>query len=250
MRKLTTPQFIEKAIQIHGDRYDYSQTVYKTSGEPVLIHCNTHGDFSQRPNDHVRGQGCPKCGKVSYSKTRRKSADDFIAEAKAIHGDKYDYSRVEYNGTHAKVCIICPTHGEFFQKPNNHISNEQGCIHCSRAAHPGRYMEHRFDTDESKSQPGVFYVLAFSNETECFIKIGITAVSTKERHAGKTKGYRMEILHNIPTTLYNALVLENQLKASLQPFKYEPKHLHEGHTECFMVSALPLIESKLTLLCS
>lgn len=44
---------------------------------------------------------------------KRKTKEQFIADAIAVHGDKYDYSKVDYQGNKVKVCIICPKHGEF-----------------------------------------------------------------------------------------------------------------------------------------
>lgn len=66
----------------------------------------------------------------------RKTTSQFIEEAKAVHGDKYDYSRVEYKGSETKVCIICPEHGEFWQIPINHLSG-QPCIKCGRVMRYG-----------------------------------------------------------------------------------------------------------------
>ena len=52
--------------------------------------------------------------------------ENFINKAKKIHGDKYDYSKVEYVNNHTKVCVICPKHGEFWQRPKPHLS-KHGC---------------------------------------------------------------------------------------------------------------------------
>lgn len=62
-------------------------------------------------------------------KTRRKDTERFIAESKQVHGDKYDYSKVDYAGNHSKVVIICPTHGEFLQEPVVHLHG-CGCPIC------------------------------------------------------------------------------------------------------------------------
>ena len=59
------------------------------------------------------------------------TTEQFIEKARKVHGDKYDYSKVEYTNSKTKVCIICPEHGEFWQTPNNHLKG-QGCHICGR----------------------------------------------------------------------------------------------------------------------
>lgn len=65
---------------------------------------------------------------------KRKTTSQFIAEAKAVHGDRYDYSKVDYKTNRDKVCIICPEHGEFWQRPSDHLSGKYGCPKCARIA--------------------------------------------------------------------------------------------------------------------
>ena len=123
--KVTTESFIEKSRKVHGDKYDYSKTIYKGCTNKVCIICPEHGEFWQLPTSHMSGNGCPKCFKTKYAKT----TEEFVCDAKKIHGDKYDYSKVEYKNAHTKVCIVCPEHGEFWQKPNSHLSG-CGCPKC------------------------------------------------------------------------------------------------------------------------
>lgn len=245
MKKLTTPEFIAKAQKIHSMKYDYTSSVYVLSNQPLVITCPEHGLFYQRPNDHLRGQGCPICGTASRRAMRSNGTAKFISQAQAVHGTRYDYSKVEYNSIRSNVCIICPTHGEFMQKPNNHISGKSGCPVCSRQNHPGRYLERKFDTDAKQQVPGVFYVMEFSNATERFIKIGVTKSTARKRHSGKTSGYDTTVLHEIKMTLYQAVTIESALKNQLAPFRYDPRVLREGHTECFNFDSLPVIEQQI-----
>lgn len=129
-KTMSTEQFIEKACKIHGNKYDYSKTIYKGYSKKVCIICPTHGEFLQIANNHINGEGCPKCKNEKLRKDRAMSLLNFIERAKEIHKDKYDYSKVEYVNTNKKVCIICPIHGEFWQIPNQHLSGS-GCIKCS-----------------------------------------------------------------------------------------------------------------------
>ena len=119
-----TAKFIEEARKVHGDKYDYSKVDYFNSQTKVEIICPIHGSFFQKPNDHLSGKGCAKCAGIHKSNT-----EEFITKAKAIHGDKYDYSLVDYKSNKQKVAMICPTHGVFYQMPNTHLLG-RGCFHC------------------------------------------------------------------------------------------------------------------------
>ena len=111
MTKLTTEEFIKKAREVHGDKYDYSKVEYVKSKAKVTIICPEHGEFLQTPQKHLYGQGCPKCGHKSELTT-----EEFIKKAREVHGDKYDYSNVEYVDAKTNVCIICKQHGVFWQR--------------------------------------------------------------------------------------------------------------------------------------
>ena len=124
-------KFIEKAYKVHGNRYDYSKVNYKNSETKVCIICPEHGEFWMTPASHVRGYNCPKCANINRGRYKKWGIDEFIEKAKFIHGDKYDYSKVEYKGIEDKVCIICPEHGEFYQTPSAHVLLKQGCPKCS-----------------------------------------------------------------------------------------------------------------------
>lgn len=124
-------EVVNKAKEVHGDKYDYSLiTDYKNDRTKYPIICSKHGTFYQAFNNHIKGrQGCPICGRISYANKRRSTAEEFIEKAKLLHGDKYDYSKVEYITNATKVCITCPKHGDFFMEPGNHLMG-QGCPKC------------------------------------------------------------------------------------------------------------------------
>ena len=128
---MDTEQFIEKANLIHGNKYDYSKVNYINAKTKVIIICKEHGEFEQTPTGHLSGRGCPVCRYVKSSSATRKGLNQFIVDSKNVHGDKYDYSKVNYVNNRTKVCIICPEHGEFWQRPDKHILRKQGCPYCS-----------------------------------------------------------------------------------------------------------------------
>lgn len=123
-QRITLPIFIERCTDIHKGKYDYSSVQFKKLQDFVKIKCPEHGEYWQRAIVHYRGYGCPICGG-----SKRLTNEEFIEKAKLVHEDKYDYSKVEYQNTSTKVCIICPEHGEFWQTPNNHLFGA-GCPTC------------------------------------------------------------------------------------------------------------------------
>lgn len=128
MRKLTTEQFILKARKVHGDMYSYKNAMYNGYGKPITVTCPTHGDFITTARLHLGGCKCPKC----TGNRPQMNTEEFIIDARKVHGDLYDYSKVNYIKSIQKVEIICPKHGSFFVTPNNHISKKVGCPLCSR----------------------------------------------------------------------------------------------------------------------
>ena len=128
--KTTLDTFLKKCKVIHGETYDYSKVEYKTTSEKVLIKCQKHGEFWQVPYVHLRGAGCVKCRFLKKDCSRIKSTEQFIHEAKEIHGNAYDYSTTEYKTAKEKVTIICLKHGSFKQAPFNHLTSKQGCPKC------------------------------------------------------------------------------------------------------------------------
>ena len=138
MAKLTTEEFIKKARGVHGDKYDYSKVEYVNTITKICVICKNHGDFWVVPEKHIhRHQGCPVCSYEEFRHKKTKTQKQFIEEAMRVHGDKYDYSRVEYVNSQTPVEIICPLHGVFVQKPNNHLRGNE-CPQCSREKQSAR----------------------------------------------------------------------------------------------------------------
>ena len=124
---LTTKEFIERAKEIHGNKYDYSKTNFITTKIKVIIICKKHGLFEQLPSSHLYTKnGCKKCG-CSYT------LEKFIELSNKVHGNKYDYSKVKYVDSKTKVDIICPIHGLFKQIPTSHTTGKE-CYKCGVVA--------------------------------------------------------------------------------------------------------------------
>ena len=135
--------FIKKAREVHGHKYDYSKVDYMGCKINVCIICPKHGEFWQTPSNHLKDRGCPKCGVENRSEKNTLTKEDFVKKARSKHGDKYDYSKVDYVGAHTKVCIICSEHGEFWQIPYSHLTRS-GCPKCGNE----KIREKKFSTKE------------------------------------------------------------------------------------------------------
>lgn len=130
--KLTTEQFIRRAKEIHGDLYNYEKSVYDGSEKKLIIICKFHQqEFLQTPHEHIGKDrcGCPRCGVERSSKKRSVGTAKFIDRAKKVHGDRYDFSLVEYKNKYTKLKIICPIHGVFETTSGNFL-NVAGCPKC------------------------------------------------------------------------------------------------------------------------
>jgi hypothetical protein len=145
MKKLTIESFILKSKNIHGDKYDYSKADYVDSHSKVKIICNTHGIFEQKAYCHLNGEGCRKCSDELKFQKRRHTTDNFIEKAIKKHGDKYNYSLVNYRNARTKVEIICPKHGIFKQTAPHHL-NGIGCPTCKSSK--GELFIEKFLTEE------------------------------------------------------------------------------------------------------
>lgn len=126
----TLEKFIEEARKVHGDKYDYSKTVYVKQSEKVIITCPIHGDFEQTPRKHLMGSGCRKCSYEKRGEQQSKGRERFIEESKAKFGDKFDYSRVNYVNEQTNIILGCKKHGWFEITPSSHLKSNNGCKKC------------------------------------------------------------------------------------------------------------------------
>lgn len=135
-RRLSTNEFILKAKEVHGDKYEYSKVKYRHSLIKVIITCPVHGDFEQKPNIHLNGAGCQICSTIN----KMSNTEEFIKKANLKHNYKYMYDKVDYKYSNLKVIITCPIHGDFEQKPNCHL-NGTGCPRCKESKGEKRISE-------------------------------------------------------------------------------------------------------------
>lgn len=226
----TLAEFVEKCNSIHNNRYDYSLVVFNRLGDKIIVICPDHGEYSVKAADHWSGVKCGRCEGKHFT------VADFIQKATSIHGNKYLYTKVEYTTSHKKVTITCPTHGDFTQTPNSHL-NGNGCKQCHndylRANALGSYNDAfiRLYPEKAKTTAELYFV-RFYNDTEDFVKIGITIRGVKKRFESLV-GYDYEVLGVKEMTLEEAIYAERDLKKKWSVFSYTPLLDFNGKTECF-----------------
>ena len=131
-KRLTKEEFIKKARDIFGDKYDYSKSVYINNSTKIEVYDKEYNEyFWITPASHLNGGESARRKSIKLRERFSMGTENFISKAKEIHGDKYDYSKVEYVNNRSKVCIICPKHGEFLQMPDKHLQGE-GCPKCCK----------------------------------------------------------------------------------------------------------------------
>lgn len=217
-KQQTIDDFLIRSKQVHGGKYDYSRVDYRTVNDKVDIICVEHGTFSISPAKHYSGTGCARCAQLATGKYLRKSTEDFIRDAKRVHGDRYDYSNVQYTTNTNKVRIICREHGEWLAPPNKHLLGT-GCHACAKAG---------FDS----TKVGSVYVLVSGNTT----KVGITnrKVSVRCTEIGKSSSKDFTILSEYSMSGKDCALIENEILAELRQVYLTVPERYSGSTESFL----------------
>ena len=212
--------FLANAKAAHGDRYDYTNSVYTKTSEKLEIVCKIHGVFSQKPGHHCAGIGCPACGKEATALKLSRSKDEFVARARETHGDAYTYSAVKYKNNATKVLVTCPKHGNWSVNPGSHI-NSQGCPSCSAPSGLNVIL------------PASLYILKHENIT----KIGVTRRDVRVRvsEMQSSLGAKFAIEHVFPFSVGgDALDVETRVLRYLKTKYMQPEKKFLGSTESFL----------------
>lgn len=236
----TQEDFVNKCKAIHGDKYDYSKSIYTKSKNKVIIICPIHGEYNSLAQTHLRGSGCRKCARKQIGELNSSTKEHFIKRAIEKHGDKYDYSSVNFINTFTPVDITCPEHGIFTQLPRQHTYGN-ACPQCyKRGCSKSKWLNLA-----SKNENATLYIVKMFNKHESFIKIGITTYNTIKRFISKQTPYRYEILKEIEDVPENIWNKEKELHKKFKEFKYKPLLSFSGRTECFKLEILNSLSNSL-----
>ena len=232
MQKISNNIFINRCKVLHNNYYDYSKTFYIKNRNKVIITCPIHGDFLFSPKNHLKGQGCYKCGIINREKLRKRiTNEEFIKRCNIIHKNKYDYTNTFFTQMRDKINIICPIHGNFNIQAQNHVSG-QNCKECSIDCCIFKKSEW---VKKAKSRKGIFYIIKCWKNEEVFYKLGITYRSVKTRYNNHNMPYNFEIVKEVVSDdLEYIWDLEKRFKKFKLKTKYLPKIKFPGSKyECF-----------------
>lgn len=167
--RLTQEEFINRSNTIHNNKYDYSLVNYTNKDAYVKIICPIHGVFETIANSHMRGCECIECYWIKSGNEKRKTTEQFIIDAKLIHGDTYIYSNANNIGNKKPITITCKIHGDFTQTPQNHLKGA-GCKKC---ALDNRKTTEKF-INEAIKKHGDTYNYSKTEYIDIFTKVTIT----------------------------------------------------------------------------
>lgn len=238
-KRLTTEQFIEKAVVIHGKgTYDYSQVEYKRSLSKVVIICPKHGSFDMKPNVHLSGRGCRRCGDESVSLKNTMPFDVFLKRSNIRHDSRYTYESSSYQNVESMVLIHCESHGSFNQRAADHMAGH-GCVKCGRNLN-GFGRSNFVDICNKKDGQGSLYVIKCYTDSEVFYKVGITSRTIAQRFSTRIP-YSYDVIFSIKEDAAYIYDLENKIHALLKDHHYSPKIDFKGSVyECFTKITKPV----------
>lgn len=237
MKKLTNQEFLDKAKNIHGNRYDYSKVLYTGTGNKVNIICNIHGEFSIAAHHHLEGRGCYHCGRLLSSKKKTITLKEFVERGSIKYNNEHTYEKSIYTGCFNKIIVTCKIHGDFKIDSSKYLNKPTGCPKCKKCSHNKKDSYGGFTRTDWINNCGsgnsYLYLVRIYNDSESFYKIGISK-NTFKRISCITNNYNKEILFSKPFTDHNlSFDLEHMLHRRFKSLHYFPKIKFIGHTECF-----------------
>lgn len=237
--KWNTESFKEYCNRLHFYKYDYNLLSYTSLHDTIEIICPKHGLFKQLANHHKNGHGCKKCAMEKKEEIQRDSTNSFIIKSLKKHGQKYNYSKTIYGkNAHEKVIITCNIHGDFYQSPNAHLTNN-GCRKCGQEKSVEKLKENGFHSWSKSNWKKIcegkeikLYVIELFSTKEKFYKIGVTSKTLIKRRFTKIP-YQYRILKIVQSKdsdyIFN---LERRFLKLTKNRKYIPEHKFAGYTEC------------------
>jgi hypothetical protein len=142
---MTQETFLQKALEVCGDKYTYDKAVYVRSSQKLIVTCRKHGDFLISSGNLFFGKGCPTCANERRHIAKvATAANKFKGRATEVHKGKYSYEKSVYMAAKKPIIVTCPLHGDFVTEPDRHLRGS-GCQKCAEEA---RSAAKRMSQDE------------------------------------------------------------------------------------------------------
>ena len=246
-RVLNKETFVQKALEVHGDKYDYHKVVYEKSNIKVEIECRIHGVFLQTPNKHMQKRGCPKCAIKNKKILQKKTKDSFIVDLESVWGvGFYSTNKIVYNGCFEKIEVGCreEKHGYFQITPDALLRN-QGCPICGKIKNLYNLLskDKLTNVEMAKSVDAYIYLMLFNN----FFKIGVsTNLKTRVRQAKCELIEAPKEVKVIKSNLFEAFTIESVILKNYSNFsvKNDIDDNVSGKTEFLSLNCLNVVLSE------
>lgn len=226
-KRLTTELFIERSKSIHGDRYDYSKTIFIKSKTRVIITCSKHGDFYQIPHEHLKGSNCKRCSATNWTEDR------FIYESNKKHNGFYSYENSGFTIRNENVFVTCPKHGRFETSAHSHLKGH-GCYECGKRTWTGQSRSSYINFCKNKYNGKSFlYLIKVPSDSDLVYKVGISSLGVNARYSNEKKAVE-EILREIHLPAALAWDIEKLIMDEFSEYRSNNAYLRSGNTECFV----------------
>lgn len=215
---------------------DFSKSEYVGSRLKMSVICRKHGEFMITPSrlfDQNCQVGCWECGIEKRSASKKLNFQTIIQRAIEVHGDKYDYSRLEleeYESIYQKGTIICPIHGSFKQSLNCHIQGK-GCYHCQTFGWKDEAFFRKYP--EQRNIPATLYILKMEDPSGgSFLKIGVSKKFDKRFRKFELDGLNPSVVYQATEHYQRCFLVEQEALDKFHDHRYTPSFMFGGWTEC------------------
>lgn len=237
--------FIVKCREVHGDKFDYSQTVYKGRRKEFTVICKYHGEIHMYPNNHLVGQGCTECSKEVY---RKRHEDQFLKKvSENTFLQHLDFSKARYITNSTPVDIYCKDHNEWFKRTPNRVLDSKsglGCATCGKVAMNRWSLNSLLKIPKITQKSGYFYTGRITNVAG--IKLGITnnLISRKSHYKRDLKVHEesFEYIKNKESDYFTCALIEVILKKFYVSDLVTHKLEFGGKNEVYNIKNTKLLE--------
>lgn len=222
-KRLTTQEFIERATKVHGTKYDYSLVEFKGMHKDVIIICELHGSFKQRPSNHIScARGCPVCANIKTTSHTRKSLEIYLPKITDIHADKYTLCDFDYVNYKTKGIVHCNC-GNSFNMSVEHLLRGRGCPSCAKSGF-------------KPEKPCFFYVIKINDEViKCGISVDIRSRFTRLKNQCTSSEFEPLYCVHFENSIL-AKDLEDTVKRHFNRLPSDKNLLSDGFTETYCIS--------------